>query len=336
MKLYRYNNMIGDLVILAGVVSLIFACPAKIIAEENITEKPTCAIFPIEALYGMEEDQTDLITGSFIQAVSILNRLQPVDSLAVDNAIDAHTLAKLPLEERAFRLGQLLNVSKSISGTLEHTKGIYIVHTMLVDINTGEIDGEITSYSDADFNQMLAQIPYENASQLMMKLKPGKQRKLSVEEGKSRITEKSPWKLDVWSGVGYWSGDVTYRIGNTVKLPDGSEFNYWFPLSELEWPLNVVMASVGGDVTYMETIEARGVFSISVNDPTDKMEDSDWEYPGIKTIYSESDAELSAWSVDAGIRWWFLGNQKKNFTWGLGTHGFSNSHGHFINSICYC
>ena len=118
MKLFPYKNMIGNLVVLAGLISLISVCSSKIIAGEIIIEKPTCAIFPLEALYGMEKDQTELVSGSYFQAISILNRFQPVDSLAVDNAIDAHTLAKLPLEERALRLGELLNVSKTIAGTV--------------------------------------------------------------------------------------------------------------------------------------------------------------------------------------------------------------------------
>ena len=328
MTFSDYKIPVSGYLFLTGLIFLICVYPSELIAEDLTIERPICAVLPFEALYGLEEDQAELVTESFIQAISSIDRLKLADREAIYKNLDAHTLEKLSIMERALQLGRLLKVHKTIAGTVESEKGIYVVHTILMDIATGEIEGEITSYSDEDFSHMLSKIPDENARELMMKLelspqykKIGNQEKLLLEQEKPRLNGKSPWKANVWSGVGYWSGDVTYRIGNTVKLPDGSEFDYWFPLSELEWPINVVMASVGGDVTYAETIEARGAFSISVNDPTDKMKDSDWEYPGIKTIYSESDAELNAWSVDAGIRWWFLGKQKENFTWGLGVGG---------------
>ena len=130
------------------------------------------------------------------------------------------------------------------------------------------------------------------------------------------------WRADFWGGVGYWSGDVTYQIGRTLWNSDGTVEHTWFPESELKWPLGVVMASVGGSVSYREQFEGRANCSMSVTESSGKLEDSDWtEHPDVKDVYSECDADLNAWALDSGIRWWFWDGEKDDFSWSVGAGG---------------
>lgn len=190
-----YKYFAKDYVILTGIIFLICICPCGLTAEENVIEKPTCAVLPFEALYGLEKYQAEFVTGSFIEVIAISKRLKLVDRVAIDNILDAHTLEKLPMKERALKLGRLLKVNKTIAGTVESEKGIYVVHTILMDIETGEIEGEITSYSDNDFNQMLSKIPDENARKLMMKLELSPQYKKKGNRRSCRSNKKNPGSM---------------------------------------------------------------------------------------------------------------------------------------------
>lgn len=123
------------------------------------------------------------------------------------------------------------------------------------------------------------------------------------------VAESRPVEVDIWGGVGAMGGDVTYQIGGHYSSPLESG-DVRFPLSELKWPINVVMGSVGANLRFFERrLEARGLFSMNLTDSSGIMEDSDWTDPyftQLKTIYSESDADLTAYIGDAGLRFWLL------------------------------
>ena len=121
-----------------------------------------------------------------------------------------------------------------------------------------------------------------------------------------------PFQFSMWGGVGAWGGDVTYQIGGTVTLSDGTTEKVNDPLSELKWPLDVAVLTMGSRLVYQQRIELFADGMVSISDPSSKMEDSDWTEswaPGYKTIYSESDTELNAYAFDAGMRVWFINRQ---------------------------
>ena len=120
-------------------------------------------------------------------------------------------------------------------------------------------------------------------------------------------------------GIGGLSGDITYQIGGMYVTPSGNG-TYHFPISKLEFPLNIWMISVE------ESKEFRKNWKVSVGAKKNytcaagKMEDSDWlteANPSQLDVYSKSDAYLDAlllginisykfferahWSLNAGV-----------------------------------
>ena len=121
-----------------------------------------------------------------------------------------------------------------------------------------------------------------------------------------------PQRFSMWGGIGAWGGDVTYRIGGTVKLSDGTKTKVNDPLSELKWPLDVAVLAGGGRWVFQQRFEGFAEGMVSISDPSSKMEDSDWTEswaPNYKTIYSESDTELNAYALDSGMRVWIINHR---------------------------
>jgi len=52
--------------------------------------------------------------------------------------------------------------------------------------------------------------------------------------------------------IGKLSGNTTYQIGGTVNIPGLGSQELHFPISELEFPLDVYMVSVGGNIAFAE------------------------------------------------------------------------------------
>ena len=57
------------------------------------------------------------------------------------------------------------------------------------------------------------------------------------------VNERAPVNsmADLDVGLEGWGGDLTYRIGGMIVFPDGSTESTHFPLSELEFPLEVLL-----------------------------------------------------------------------------------------------
>jgi outer membrane protease len=112
-------------------------------------------------------------------------------------------------------------------------------------------------------------------------------------------------EADYWVGLDAWHGKVQYEIGGWTKQDGVLEHNH-FPVSRLEWPINAVSLQLGATVGSPKW-DVRASFGATKNDDAGTMKDSDWEIPDnpkVLTTYSESDAELSAWQLDASIRYW--------------------------------
>ncbi len=119
-------------------------------------------------------------------------------------------------------------------------------------------------------------------------------------------------KFDVSVGLGELSGHTTYQIGGTYSTPSGSG-ELHFPISELEFPLDVYMVSLGASVGFTEKLKLSASVKKNITGDAGKMKDSDWGYyylavgspaeQGTLDIYSESDADLDALIVDVNARY---------------------------------
>lgn len=127
------------------------------------------------------------------------------------------------------------------------------------------------------------------------------------------IIKKDLWEIDLQIENGYRAGDITYQIGGEVIFNNYERTFVHFPISELKFPFDCFMGSLETHVYYDQKIEGYLDFSKNLNDPSTKMEDSDWLIPNEKTIYSESNAFLETWDLEVGFRKEVNSWQKKNF-----------------------
>ncbi len=138
-------------------------------------------------------------------------------------------------------------------------------------------------------------------------------------------------KVDLRLGIGMLRGDTTYQIGGKIDSPLGSS-EVHFPLSELKFPLDVYMASVGGSIEFAEKWKVNASVKKNINSDAGKMEDSDWgiwyldselpHMPGYSPdsldIYSESDADLDALIMNINLLYKFYEKSNWSFSAGLG------------------
>lgn len=145
-------------------------------------------------------------------------------------------------------------------------------------------------------------------------------------------------KVDLRLGIGMLRGDTTYQIGGKIDTPLGSS-EVHFPLSELKFPLDVYMASVGGSIEFAEKWKVNASVKKNITSDTGMMEDSDWGVwylgaelphmpgyycnpaycePDSLDIYSESGADLDALIMDINLRYKFYEKSNWSFSAGLG------------------
>jgi len=134
-------------------------------------------------------------------------------------------------------------------------------------------------------------------------------------------------KVDFTLGIGQLRGDTTYQIGGKYVTPSTSG-EYRFPISKLEFPLDVYMVSGGGSIEFAEKWKVSVGVKKNITSDAGKMKDSDWGIwyyevswwtdPDSLDIYSESDAELDALIMDINFRYRFYEKGNWSFTAGLG------------------
>ena len=128
------------------------------------------------------------------------------------------------------------------------------------------------------------------------------------------------WDINI--GVGPMAGNTTYQIGGTVRDPEGVD-EYWFPISELVFPMNVQQIAV--DTTLSLGKQRRFQLSLgaagNLTSDAGTMEDSDWmteANPNQLDVYSESDAELDAVMLGADILYKFMQEEIMSIGAGIG------------------
>jgi len=111
-------------------------------------------------------------------------------------------------------------------------------------------------------------------------------------------------------GIGTLSGNSTYRIGGNVQYGDGSSTVMHFPISELVFPLDLVMLRLHGRLELSDPWSVELDIDKNLTTDAGSMEDSDWLSPGVRAIYSESDSDLDALIVDAKVKRQVLSRDK--------------------------
>lgn len=117
-------------------------------------------------------------------------------------------------------------------------------------------------------------------------------------------------------------GNTTYQIGYPVTDPDGTTYAGYFPFSELEWPLDIWLIKIEAAFNISETLQTSAELKKSLNDPGDKMKDSDWitsSDPNQLDVYSESDiSKFDATICDFDVEWTFIKRKQWSAYAGLG------------------
>ena len=115
-------------------------------------------------------------------------------------------------------------------------------------------------------------------------------------------------QISLTSSIESLKGYTQYRIGGNVELATGESGVVRMPISELEFPLDVLMASIGCKISFSGSIIAEITYKENITSDAGELKDSDWGIvdpasdPDRLDIYSESDAGLNAAIVDLKIR----------------------------------
>jgi hypothetical protein len=117
-------------------------------------------------------------------------------------------------------------------------------------------------------------------------------------------------------------GNTVYQIGYPATEPDGTTYVGYFPFSELEWPLDILLVKIEAAVNIGDSWQINGVLKKDLTDPDDNMKDSDWitsSDPGRLDVYSESDiSKFDALIFDFDAEWTFFKNKKWSVYAGFG------------------
>ena len=157
----------------------------------------------------------------------------------------------------------------------------------------------------------------------------------TAEEDRDTLRQDSPillkpdvQRLAISAGLARMSGDTTYRIGGNVALANGRTTRLRFPISELKFPLDVILGKIEANARVTKKLSARLVVSKSLTENAGKIQDSDWGAfyldglpalgPDSLDIYSESDADLDATMVGISLRYRLVDRARSRLSVGAG------------------
>jgi len=117
-------------------------------------------------------------------------------------------------------------------------------------------------------------------------------------------------------------GNTTYQIGFPATGPDGTLYGGYFPISKLEWPLDISLGRINAGLNIGDSWRINGVLKKNLSNPSGTMKDSDWltaSNPARLDVYSESNiSEFNAWIFDVDVEWAFLKRKSWSLYAGLG------------------
>ncbi len=123
----------------------------------------------------------------------------------------------------------------------------------------------------------------------------------NIEQPQNDSAIRKIGQLDIENGFERYFFYTLYQIGGRTISRQGFSL-YHFPISELKFPLQVYMFYANLNLSFIDRITIHYCVHKSLNNRVGKMEDSDWvPFPGIKTIFSESDARLNAVFTEADL-----------------------------------
>ncbi len=135
------------------------------------------------------------------------------------------------------------------------------------------------------------------------------------------VTKENTPKYTISIGTEILDGDTTYQIGYPVTM-NGVRSTGYFPFSELEWPLDVVMARVDGSVTFSGGWKMNSFIKKNLTEPDENMKDSDWitdSSPNRLDIFSESSiSDFDALIFDIDLEYTFGKWKPFSFFGGVG------------------
>lgn len=118
-----------------------------------------------------------------------------------------------------------------------------------------------------------------------------------------------PMQLDLALGLEAMSGESKYAIGGAAVRADGLRSNEMFPMSELEWPLDIWLARVDAGWTLSPLWRINGILKTSLSEPDNHIIDRDWltdSMPWRVDVYSESAvSSFDALILDVDLEWTF-------------------------------
>ena len=129
-----------------------------------------------------------------------------------------------------------------------------------------------------------------------------------------------PVQLDFSFGLEGMSGDLTSSIGGEINHANGENETTFFPISELEWPMDIMLGRFDGSLTLNPFWRINGTVKTALDDPNDTMIDRDWFSPGGPAdIYSESSiSALDAFILDVDFEWTYLRQGPLSLSAGIG------------------
>lgn len=126
-----------------------------------------------------------------------------------------------------------------------------------------------------------------------------------VESGQTDDAQRILERGGMAAGIGVLRGASIFRIGGVFTDAEGSTGVLPFPLSELDYPLDVVMLRLYGSHRLGRRWAVEGMLGRHLTSDAGQTRDSDWGVltgPRTLDIYSESDTDLAAWDVRAALR----------------------------------
>ncbi|WP_339135068.1 MAG: omptin family outer membrane protease [Candidatus Electrothrix sp. GW3-4] len=126
--------------------------------------------------------------------------------------------------------------------------------------------------------------------------------------------------IDLSFGLEEVSGDMTSSIGGEINHANGQNENTFFPISELKWPMDILLARFDGSLTLNPMWRINGTLKTAVDDPDETMIDRDWfASGGPADIYSESSiSEFEAFILDLDFEWTYLQQGPWSLSAGIG------------------
>ena len=115
--------------------------------------------------------------------------------------------------------------------------------------------------------------------------------------------------------LGPYHGETTYQIGGRIDANDLS-IPFHFPVSELRFPMDVIVAKVDVDMLIYEKINFKLSAIHNLNRNSGFLEDSDWLSSNSKNpdIFSKSDATVDLWEINVKSQY----RLTKNYWTGIG------------------